>query len=142
MAGNPALESSQSSWTEAAWARWTGRVLSALPVLALVFSSAIKFAHKPETVGMFTGKLGYPEGTLTPLGIAEFASALLYAIPATSGLGAVLMTGYLGGAIATHVRVGDPFLAPLLVAVFVWGGLWLRDSRVRALLPLRRAPRD
>ncbi len=119
------------------WTHWVGRFLSALPVLALVFSASLKFGHKPEVVGMFTGKFGYPEGTLTPLGVVELACALLYAIPSTAVLGAVLVTGYLGGAVATHVRAGEAFAAPLLLGIFAWAGLYLRDERLRALLPLR-----
>lgn len=127
----------------ARWTLWVGRVLSALPVLMLLFSAFIKVAHKPETVGMFTGKFGYPEGTLGPLAVVEAGCAVLFAIPATATLGAVLVTGYLGGAVATHVRVGDPFLIPVLLGAFAWAGLWLRDDRLRTLLPLRRriAPR-
>ena len=117
---------------------WAGRVVSALPVLALLLSATMKFSHKPEMVAGFTGKFGYPEGVLTPLGIIELLSAILYAIPQTSVLGAVILTGYLGGATATHVRVGDPFFAPVILGVLVWAGLFLRDARLRALLPLRK----
>ena len=118
---------------------WAGRILTALPVFALLASGAMKLSHKPELVEMFTGKFGYSESALLPLALVEMTCALLYLIPQTAVLGAVLMTGYLGGAVATHVRVGDPFFAPALLGVLAWGGLFLRDSRVRALLPLRRA---
>ncbi len=117
---------------------WGGRVLSAIPTLMLLSSAIMKFLHKPEMVQGFVGKFGYPENTLTVLGVVELLSTLLYVIPQTSVLGAVLLTGYLGGAVATHVRVGDPFVAPFLVGVLVWAGLFLRDARIRALLPLRR----
>jgi hypothetical protein len=89
-------------------------------------------------VEMMGGKFGYPAGTLIVLGVVELACALLYVMPRTSVLGAILMTGYLGGAVATHVRVGDAFAAPLVLGVIAWGGLFLRDERIRALLPLRK----
>ena len=121
-----------------AFALWTGRVLSALPVLMMLLSASFKLRPTPEIVQAFTGKGGYPESTLTPLGIVEVTCAVLYAIPVTSVLGAVLSTGYLGGAIATHVRGGEAFIIPLVLGVFLWAGLFLRDPRIRALLPLRR----
>lgn len=116
---------------------WAGRVVSALPVLGLTMSAVMKLTRNPEMVGMFTGKYGYPEASLTVLAILEIACTVIYVVPKTSVLGAVLLTGYLGGAIATHVRVSDPFIAPLVLGVLVWVGLYLRDLRVRALLPLR-----
>jgi hypothetical protein len=116
---------------------WTGRILSVLPVLALLLSSTLKFLHPPQVVQGFTGQFGYPERVLLPLAIVELSCALLYAIPRTSVLGAILVTGYLGGAIATHVRVSDPsFVSPLVLGVIAWAGLYLRDARLRALLPL------
>lgn len=84
------------------------------------------------------GKFGYPPGSIAVLGAVELASALLFVIPRTSVLGAILVTGYLGGAVATHVRAGDGFIAPLLLGVVAWGGLFLRDGRLRALLPFRK----
>lgn len=118
---------------------WTGRVLSALPALGLVMSSVMKLSHNPAVLEGF-GKFGYPESSLTAIGLVELVCALLYAIPQTSVLGAILVTGYLGGAVATHVRIGDVFVAPLLLGVLAWAGLVLRDSRLRALLPLRINP--
>ena len=120
------------------WKLWTGWALSALPILMMLFSAAMKFSHRPEVVEGFVGKFGYPESTLFTLGVVELACAVVFAIPRTAVLGAVLVTGYLGGAIATHVRVGDPFVPPLALAVMAWGGLYLRDERLRELLPLRR----
>jgi len=100
-------------------------------------SSTLKFLHPPQVVQGFTGQFGYPERVLLPLAIVELSCALLYAIPRTSVLGAILVTGYLGGAIATHVRVSDPsFVSPLVLGVIAWAGLYLRDARLRALLPL------
>lgn len=116
---------------------WTGRVISALPVLGLLMSAYMKFAKPPEVVEGFL-KLGWPERLAAPLGILELVCTVLYIIPQTSVLGAIMLTGYLGGAIATHVRVGDNFVAPIIMGVLVWLGLFLRDSRLRALLPLRR----
>jgi len=117
---------------------WGGRVASALPVLALLASSAMKLSHNPKMVPQFVDKFGYPESLLSTIGVVELLCALLYAIPQTSVLGAILLTGYLGGAVATHVRVGDMFGPPLLLGILVWVGLFLRDARLRALLPLRK----
>ena len=86
------------------------------------------------------GKFGYPEGVLIAIGITEVVCVVLYLLPQTAVLGAVMLTGYLGGAIATHVRVHDNFISPVIVGVFVWLALYLRDPRVRALLPLRQNP--
>jgi hypothetical protein len=119
------------------WQLWTGRVLSALPILMLLFSASMKLSHAPQFVEMWTGKLGWPEGSLTTVGVLELACVAVYAVPRTSLLGAGLLSAYLGGAVATHVRVGDPFVAPVVLGLLVWAGLYLRDERVRALVPLR-----
>ncbi|HEX9574035.1 MAG TPA: DoxX family protein [Myxococcales bacterium] len=124
------------------WSVWVGRVLSALPVLAMLFSATFKFRAPAEVVQIFTGKFGYPPQTLTPLGVVELSCAVLYAIPQTAVLGALLMTGYLGGAVATHVRVSDVWLPPAVLGVVAWVGLYLREPRLRDLLPLRRLPRQ
>ena len=115
---------------------WGGRVMTALPVLALLVSAGMKLAQPPQFVEGFT-KFGYPMSQATGIGILELLCTALYVIPQTSVLGAILVTAYLGGATATHVRVGDPFIAPVLLGILVWGGLYLRDSRIRALIPLR-----
>jgi hypothetical protein len=117
---------------------WGGRVLSALPVLGLLMSGSLKLMHKPELVTAFTTQFGYPEGTMTPIGIVEILSAIIYAVPQTSVLGAILLTGYLGGATATHVRVSQAFVSPVIMGIMVWAGLFLREPRLRALLPLRK----
>ncbi|HXN33696.1 MAG TPA: DoxX family protein [Polyangiaceae bacterium] len=118
---------------------WTGRVLSALPVLAMVASASMKLMHAPQFVEQWVGKLGYQESALTGIGLLELACVILYVIPRTAVLGAVALTGYLGGAVATHVRIGDPGLAaPVVLGILAWAGLYLRDERVRALLPLRQ----
>jgi hypothetical protein len=119
---------------------WAGRVVSALPVLMLLLSGVMKLA-KPAAVVEEFARLGYPESVILGIGITEIVCALIYAIPRTSVLGAILLTGYLGGAVATHVRVGDNFanlISPIVGGVLIWGGLYLRDARLRALAPLRR----
>jgi hypothetical protein len=116
---------------------WAGRIISAIPVLLLLFSGVLKLM-KSATVVQGFAHFGYPESTIITIGILEIASTIVYLIPRTSVLGAILMTGYLGGATATNVRVGDPsFYMTVLLGVLVWGGLYLREDRVRALLPLR-----
>jgi hypothetical protein len=122
------------------WKTWTGRVLSALPVPLMVFSASMKLTHGPQVIEGWVGKAGYPLGALTPIGIVELACVLLYVIPRTSVLGALLLTAYLGGAVATHVRAGEPFVLPIIVGVIAWAGLYLRDARLHALLPLRAPP--
>ena len=116
---------------------WTGRVLSAMPVLMLLMSGGMKIAQGPEIVEGFV-KYGYEPNVIAPIGIFEIICALLYAIPQTSVLGAILVAAYLGGASATHVAAGEPPVAPIVVAVLAWAGLGLRDPRLRALLPLVR----
>lgn len=116
---------------------WAGRIVSALPVLALLASGVMKLV-KPVAVVEGFADLGWPENLALALGILEIACTIIYAIPQTSVLGAILLTGYLGGAIATHVRIGDEFFPPIILGVLVWGGLYLRDERLRALLPVRR----
>ena len=121
---------------KAAWAGW---IMSGIPSLFLLFDGVMKLV-KPAFVVEATVRLGYPESSILPLGVVLLACTILYLIPRTSGLGAILLTGYLGGAVATHVRVGDePFtlVFPFLVGGLLWGGLLLRDARLRALLPLR-----
>src|SRR6185312_1608959 len=95
------------------WMLWTGRVLSALPVLMLVMSAVMKLVKAKAAVEGFV-KFGYPENVIFWLGVTELICTLLYIIPRTSVLGAILLTGYVGGAIATHVRVGDPFIPPVI----------------------------
>lgn len=116
---------------------WAGRVVSAIAVLGLGMSSIMKLTANPQMVQGFVEKLGYPGNVLTTIGLVELVATILYAIPKTTVLGAILLTGHLGGAIATHVRISDPFVAPVVLGILVWAGLFLRDERVRALLPLR-----
>jgi hypothetical protein len=118
---------------------WAGRVISALPALFLLVDGAMKLV-KPAPVVEATVRLGYPESVIVGLGIVLLACTILYLIPRTSILGAILVTGYLGGAVATHVRVAEglfPITFPIIMGLLIWGGLWLRDERLRALIPLR-----
>ena len=116
---------------------WAGRITSALPALFLLIDGVMKLV-KPASVVEATVRLGYPESVILGLGIVLVACTVVYLIPRTSILGAILLTGYLGGAVATHVRVGDglfPIFFPVILGVLVWLGLFLRDDRRRTLLP-------
>ncbi len=115
----------------------TGWVLSIIPILFLLMDGAGKLA-KPDVVVQGTLELGYPESSITLLGIIVLICTVLYAIPRTSFIGAVLLTGFLGGAVATHVRMGNPLfshtLFPVYLGVFVWVGLYLRNAQLRKLV--------
>lgn len=115
---------------------WAGYVMSALPVLMLLFSSILKLVRPASVVEGFA-HLGYDESVALGLGLIELLSTIFYVIPRTAVLGAILLTGYLGGATATHLRIGEPFHMAVLLGVLVWGGLYLRDERLRQLIPLR-----
>jgi DoxX-like family len=115
---------------------WAGWIMSALPGLMLLASGVGKLLKPTPLVEEFT-RLGYAESLVLGIGILELTCAVLYLIPRTAVLGAILLTGYLGGAIATHVRIGDQFFIPIIFGVLIWGGLFLRDARLRAILPLR-----
>ena len=119
---------------------WTGRVISALIVLFLLFDSVLKFM-KPAPVVETFAHLGLSMSLANPLGIILIVCALLYAIPQTSILGAILLSGYLGGAVCTHLRVGDPLfshiLFPTYMGALLWLAIYLRDVRLRALIPFR-----
>jgi hypothetical protein len=118
---------------------WAGRIMSALPALFLILDAAMKLAML-DIVVETTVKMGYPQSVILGLGIVLLASSVIYLIPQTSVLGAIVLTGYLGGAVATHVRVGDgmfPICFPIILGALIWGGLVLRDARLRSLLPLR-----
>lgn len=116
---------------------WTGRVLTAAAALMLLFSGAMKLAKPAAVTEEFT-RLGYPEHVIVGIGITEILCTILYLVPQTSVLGAILLTGYLGGATATHLRVGDPLIPPVIIGMVVWLGLFLRDARIRALIPWKR----
>jgi hypothetical protein len=118
-------------------ARWSGRVLTGIPVAFMLFDAAIKFAHIPE-VAEASLQLGWPTHLNPLLGVVILGCLALYLWPRTAVLGATLFTGYLGGAVAVHLRVGDPLathvLFPVYVGALFWAGLALRDARVRALV--------
>jgi DoxX-like family len=116
---------------------WTGRIVSGLIVLFLLFGNIYGIINAAKLAPQ-SAKYGYPEGAMLKIQITCIICALIYAFPRTAILGAILLTGYLGGATATHVRVGEPFFIPILVAVLAWGGIFLRDEKLRALIPLRR----
>jgi len=121
---------------------WTGWIMSALPALFLLVDGAMKLV-KPDVVVKATVDLGYAESVIVPLGVVLLACTILYLIPPTAVLGAILLTGYLGGAVATHVRAGQgafEILFPVIFGALLWGGLVLRDERLRALVPLRHEP--
>ena len=120
---------------------WTGRGLSALPIAMFLFSAALKLSGAPQVAQMFVVSLGYPAALLPRLAALEIACVVLYAVPRTSVLGAVLLAGYAGGAMASHVRIGESFVVPALLGLLVWAGLYLRDERLRALLPFRTSTR-
>lgn len=115
---------------------WVGRVISGLVSVLFAMSAFMKFRGGAEVLqGM--AHLGLPESLIMPLAILEISCVVIYLIPATSVMGAILLTGYLGGAICTHLRVGDPFFMQIGFGILVWLGLYLRESRLRALIPLR-----
>lgn len=115
---------------------WVGRVISVLVSLLFAMSAFMKLKGGAEVMqGM--AHLGLPESLIMPLAILEISCVVIYLIPATSVLGAILLTGYIGGAICTHLRVGDPFFIQIALGIFVWLGLYLRENRLKALIPLR-----
>jgi hypothetical protein len=124
-------------------ALWIGRVLSGLVIVFMLFDGAIKLVPWP-VVTETMDRIGYgsSESLARTLGVITVACTVLYAIPPTSILGAILLTGYLGGAMASHLRIGSPLFSHILfgfyLGLMLWGGLWLRDQRLRALIPFLR----
>ncbi len=116
---------------------WAGRILSAVPVLMLLMSGTMKFI-KPAGFAEGLEHLGWSETTMTYIGVVEILCVVVYVIPKTAVLGAILIAAYLGGATATHVRIGDPFIIPIALGIVAWLGLWLREPRLRELLPLTK----
>jgi hypothetical protein len=134
------MPSNTSTAAVSSTALWAGRIISGIVALFLFWGGVMDLA-KPAMVLQGMIKAGYPESSLVPIGVALLASVVLYVIPRTSVLGAILLTGYLGGAVSTHVRAGDPLarmLFPVFFATLAWAGLYLRDERLRALVPLRQ----
>lgn len=123
-----------------ATAVWVGRGSTAVVALALLISGVMKLVGGSE-VKEGIAHLGLPESMLVPLAILEIACVVVYLIPASAVLGAVLLTGYIGGAICTHWRVGDPFYIQVALGIVVWLGVYLREARLRAVLPLRKSAR-
>lgn len=129
------MENTNPSTSVSKAARWTGRIMSTLPVLMLVMSGVMKIAQTAEVVKGFAD---WPAGSAVAIGVVELTCTALYLIPRTAVLGAILLVAYLGGATAVSVRLGVNFILPVVFGVFVWGGLWLRDPRLRALTPFVR----
>lgn len=131
------MQSDSESYPASKTRLWTGRIIRAIAVLFLLVDSLMKVLKMAPAVEG-TAQLGYPEGVIVPIGLVQLICLIVYVIPRTSIFGAVLLTGYLGGAIATHVRVGSPLfthiLFPIYIAALLWGGLFLMDGRVRALV--------
>ena len=121
------------------WTLWSGRILSAFGVLILLSSIAAKLTHQASYVRIWE-RIGFSESILTGVGLAQLTGVVLYLIPSTSVLGMVWLTGYLGGAIASWVRLGEPnpMMVPLTTSLLLWAGLYLREERLQALLPLRK----
>src|SRR3954464_7480722 len=123
------------------WMFWTGWALSFAVVAQLLSSAWFRATHHTYAVAEIVTGYGYPESAILPIVIAECALVLLYLLPQTSVLAAIVMTGYLGGAVATHLRIADTARAaiPLAVGILAWGGLYFRNVRIRELIPLRRS---
>ena len=119
--------------TNEKWRTWIGYVLSAAVILVLLRSALLKLSADPQVVQQVVEHWGYPASCLAGIGLLELMCVLVYAVPRTTALGAVLFTGYFGGAVATHVRIGEPFWIPLAVAAAAWAGLYLRDEGIRGL---------
>jgi hypothetical protein len=116
---------------------WVGRVISILASLLFLMSAFFKLKDGPDVMKGIA-HLGLPQSMLVPLAILEISCVVIYLIPATSVFGTILLTGYIGGAICTHWRAGDPFVVQILLGVLVWLGLYLREDRLKALIPIRR----
>ncbi|HET7892867.1 MAG TPA: DoxX family protein [Candidatus Sulfotelmatobacter sp.] len=120
---------------------WTGRVMSALPVMLILLGSVMKLMRLPSVVEGFA-RAGVPERLIIPVGTIELLCVVVYLIPRTAVLGAILMTGLLGGATITTLRVADPtYPMPVILGMLAWGGLYMRDARLRALIPFRSESR-
>ena len=117
---------------------WTGRIMSAIPVLLTLLGAVMKLFQVPAAMeGM--ARAGFSASFVVPIGILELICVVVYLIPRTSVLGAILLTGLLGGATVTTLRIGDPtYPMPVILGMMAWGGLYLRDRRLRALIPLRK----
>ena len=124
------------------WMVWAGRIMTLAPVFIVLSSARWKLTQSPWYV-MEWGRIGWQVPALPMIASLQLTASVLYLIPQTAVLGAILLTGYMGGAVASYVRIGEwyPPLVPFTTAVLAWGGLWLRDARLRELMPLRRIGR-
>jgi hypothetical protein len=122
------------------WQVWLGCILSAVPVFMMTFAGLMKLTHAPQMVASWVNQFGWSERLMTPLALVELSCVLLYAIPRTAVIGAILVTGFFGGAFTSHLRAGDAGggVVPIVLAMFAWLGLYLREERLRSLIPLRR----
>lgn len=133
---SPASHAHDNTTSPGRAAQWTGRVLGGLVAVMLIMSASAKFAGGPALAANLA-HIGFTAAIVPTLGVIELASVILYLVPHTTVLGAILMTGYLGGAVAAHMRIGESPLVPALIGVVVWLALYLRDPRLRRLMPLR-----
>ena len=141
MESTPTSPATARTLSDPRWMLWTGRLLSFLVVVQLLSSAWFRAAHHTNAVAEIVTSYGYPESAIVRIVMAECALVVLYLIPQTSVLAAIVLTGYLGGAVAAHLRIADTARAaiPLVVGILAWGGLYLRDSRIRQLIPFRRS---
>ncbi len=123
------------------WMRWTGWAFSCIPVFILLSSAVVRGTQHANAVAEVVTGYGFPESAITMIVIAECILVVLYLVPQTAVLGAIVLTGYLGGAVAAHLRVADTARAaiPLVAGILAWGGLYFRDPRLRELIPFRRS---
>ena len=130
-----------SPTTTPKWMRWVSFILSGLVILFMLIDAAMKLLQFPVVLET-TAQLGWPVASVVPVGVVLLICIALYAYPRTSVLGSILLTAYLGGTVATHARIGSPIFSHMLFGVYLcvmlWGGLYLRDERLRALIPFRR----
>lgn len=116
---------------------WTGWIITSLVGLFLLFDAIVKLIMVKEVIEASV-RLGYPDNTMFGIGLVLLISTILYLIPKSAVLGAVLLTGYLGGAVTTHVRIGDPFYFPIAMGILVWIGIYLREKRLKLVVPVRQ----
>jgi hypothetical protein len=140
-ADQPVMQTAGSPGSVSMKSVWTGRIISGLITAFMIFDAVIHMM-KPAPVVEAFAKLNFPLTLAVPLGIVELLCIVLYVIPSTSILGAILLTGYLGGEVAIQLPTGNPFfgeiLFPVYIGVFLWGGIYLRDAKLRTLIPFQR----
>lgn len=131
------MESNSQLATVSKTALWTGWIITGLVGLFLLFDAIVKLIMVNEVIEASV-RLGYPENTMFGIGLVLLISTILYLIPKSAVLGAILLTAYLGGAVTTHVRVGDPFYFPIAMGILVWIGIYLREKRLKLVIPVRQ----